>query len=89
VSVEAFRCWDESNTDEDGAEVYEAYGAVHAAEIFAADEWSNSGGEGTNSFEAHVRCPDGTLHVFTITVEFEPTFSARLKAEPGEAPSDG
>lgn len=76
VSVEAYMCWDESNTDEDGAERYEAHSSEHAAEIFAADELNNSGGDMSSPIEARVRCPDGSLEIYDVTVDYEPVFSA-------------
>jgi hypothetical protein len=85
--VNAYMCWDESNTDEeDGAERYEAFDASEAAEICAADELNNSGGECGNKIEIHVRCPDGTLEIYDVAVDYEPTFSAtqRVAAPPPE-----
>lgn len=82
MNTQVFLCWDESNTDEDGAEVYEAHDAETAAEMCAEDEWENSAGECGNGVEVHVRCPDGSLEIYDVTIEFSPTFSASKRRAP-------
>lgn len=77
--MNTYMCWDESSTDEDGAERYEANGAEHAAEICAADELNNSGGECGNAIEIHVRCPDGTLEIYGVSVDYDPVFTAKKR----------
>lgn len=86
--MNVYTCWDESNTDEDGAEEYDAFDAEIAAELCAEDELDNSGGECGNAIEIHVRCPDGSLEIYSVTLDYQPVFSAK-KREPASASEKG
>lgn len=86
--MNVYMCWDESNTDEDGAEKYDAFDAEYAAELCAEEALDNSGGEMGFPVDIHVRCPDGSLEVYSVTCDYEPVFSAK-KREPTTASEKG
>lgn len=78
--MKEFKCWDDGETDEDGAEMFDAPDASTAAEMFAEGELQNSAGECGNSVTAHVRCPDGSLEIYDVTIDYQPTFLAKKRA---------
>lgn len=86
--MNVYTCWDESNTDEASAEVYGAHNSELAACQCAEDELDNSGGEMGFPADIHVRCPDGSLEIYSVTLDYQPVFSAK-KREPATTGEKG
>jgi hypothetical protein len=75
-----FKVWDALNASEDSAWDISAGDPHEAAEVYAEqDVDGNIDGIYVHGQPVMVREPDGTLHKFMVTVEYDPVYHAEKK----------